>query len=116
MQNDESADIAAVAVTRSRLNTWTHCKYSVFSVQMGSEGPPLQIQLPPVSLKIAELTAIIYAYNQQRPSCKEQVEMYHGEEGGKTSSDFGGEETSLSDAKCIRSVETEPCPHRACSN
>lgn len=65
MQNEDKAEMAAVAVTRSRRKTCTHCKYSVFSVQIGSVGPPLQTQLPPVSLKIAELTAMMYAYTNK---------------------------------------------------
>ena len=61
MQKLDTAEIAAVAVTKSRRNTCTHCRYSSFVAQIGSDGAPLHTQLPPVSLIIAELTAMIYA-------------------------------------------------------
>ena len=49
MQKDVRAEMAAVAVTRSRLISWTHSAYSASVLQMGSSGRPGQTHVPPVS-------------------------------------------------------------------
>ena len=49
MQKVVKADMAAVAVTRSRLTSWTQRAYCGFVSQMGSSGRPGHTQVPPVS-------------------------------------------------------------------
>lgn len=49
MQKDVKAEMAAVAVTRSRLTSWTHSAYSELVSQIGSSGSPGQTHVPPVS-------------------------------------------------------------------
>ena len=49
MQKDVNADMAAVAVTRSRLTSWTQRAYCGLVSQTGSSGSPGQTQVPPVS-------------------------------------------------------------------
>lgn len=61
IQNVDSAAMAAVAVTRSRLICWMHMRYSGLESQMGSSSPPLHTQVPPVSDTMDELTAMMYA-------------------------------------------------------
>lgn len=61
MQNVDSAAMAAVAVTRSRLICCTHMRYSGFVSQMGSSSPPLHTHVPPVSDTMDEFTAMMYA-------------------------------------------------------
>lgn len=59
MQKDAKAEIAAVAVTRSRLTSAWHRAYASLTAQMGSSAPPLQTQVPPLSATILALTAMI---------------------------------------------------------
>jgi hypothetical protein len=49
MQKDVKAEMAAVAVTRSRLISWTHSAYPASFSQMGSLGRPGQTHVPPLS-------------------------------------------------------------------
>jgi hypothetical protein len=58
MQKDDRAEMAAVAVTRSRLISATHSRYSSLSRQLGSPPHP---QVPPESETMEALTAMMYA-------------------------------------------------------
>lgn len=49
MQNEVRAEMAAVAVTRSRLTSWTQRAYSALVLHTGSSGSPGQTQVPPLS-------------------------------------------------------------------
>lgn len=49
MQKEVKAEMAAVAVTKSRLISWTHSAYSALVLQMGSSGSPGQTHVPPLS-------------------------------------------------------------------
>ncbi len=61
MAKDVRAEMAAVAVTMSRLISAAHSRYSSFFSQMGSSTPPLHTQVPPVSDTMDEFTAMMYA-------------------------------------------------------
>jgi hypothetical protein len=49
MQKDVNAEMAAVAVTRSRLTSWTQRAYSGLVSQIGSSASPGHTQVPPLS-------------------------------------------------------------------
>lgn len=52
MQNDVSAEMAAVAVTRSRLTTSLHKRYSVFVAHKSAMLSAGQTHVPPLSDKM----------------------------------------------------------------
>lgn len=57
----DKAEMAAVAVTRSRLTSFLQRRYSEFAAQMGSSAVESQTQVPPLSATMLELTAKMYA-------------------------------------------------------